>query len=407
MRLRWRRTTKRSPRRARHVAEAATEAIAWLGEPAKVREEAQAIARDFRKFARRARKLEAAPPPDVRGGLRPQPIRQELPDRRAGARGQEPSPHVRRRERSTSCATSTPRAAGGDGPGHPLHPAPAAALPGGRSRCGCCRRPTSSRSWAIPSSRISTRRKSTFPRRSSWQSHCAASPRGPRRAGRPADRGRRRRPARVFRGPVPRPSVVRALGSAFWAQAAAHRAAPAGGRARGFFGHPVERHAGLDRRAREPARRRWPRSTFPTRPSRRSTRWSPARRAIIDVGRTLGGLGDPADGRQARGGARRGPRRRCCRAPRSPRWSRNSPSRCATSPGTSSTVTDLLDFPGARSREKLTPARRVPGEKGKLPGLFLRGKVAYLYQRYCAEQESPPCCCASADSNQEVRTLPR
>ena len=46
---------------ARGTAEAAMEATAWLADNrATVREEAQAIARDFRKFARRARKLEAA-----------------------------------------------------------------------------------------------------------------------------------------------------------------------------------------------------------------------------------------------------------------------------------------------------------------------------------------------------------
>ena len=46
---------------ARGTAEAASEAVTWLADNrAKVREEAQAIARDFRKFARRARKLEAA-----------------------------------------------------------------------------------------------------------------------------------------------------------------------------------------------------------------------------------------------------------------------------------------------------------------------------------------------------------
>ena len=44
---------------ARGTAEAAAEAIGWLADNrAKVREEAQAVARDFRKFARRARKLE-------------------------------------------------------------------------------------------------------------------------------------------------------------------------------------------------------------------------------------------------------------------------------------------------------------------------------------------------------------
>jgi hypothetical protein len=70
-------------------------------------------------------------------------------------------------------------------------------------------------------------------------------------------------------------------------------------------------------------------------------------------------------------------------------------------------VTDLLDFPGARSREKLTDPARFLAQPGKFPGLFLRGKVAYLWQRYVAEQEITAMLLCIGPSNQEVRTLPR
>ncbi len=46
---------------------------------------------------------------------------------------------------------------------------------------------------------------------------------------------------------------------------------------------------------------------------------------------------------------------------------------------------DVLDFPGYRSREKLL---ELPASgENLLPRLLLRGKVAYLFQRYTAEQE--------------------
>ena len=66
--------------------------------------------------------------------------------------------------------------------------------------------------------------------------------------------------------------------------------------------------------------------------------------------------------------------------------------------------TDLLDFPGARSRE-ITPAKYLK-ESATLERLFLRGKVAYLFQRYCAEQELTSMLLCIGPGNQEVRTLP-
>ena len=68
--------------------------------------------------------------------------------------------------------------------------------------------------------------------------------------------------------------------------------------------------------------------------------------------------------------------------------------------------TDLLDFPGARSRENDRPDKIFKKEDG-VANLFLRGKVAYLYERYCAELELTSMLLCVAPSNQEVRVLPK
>jgi hypothetical protein len=68
--------------------------------------------------------------------------------------------------------------------------------------------------------------------------------------------------------------------------------------------------------------------------------------------------------------------------------------------------TDLLDFPGARSRETYDAGRAQQAVAANLYHLFLRGKVAYLYQRYLADQELTSMLLCLADGNQEVRTLP-
>lgn len=68
--------------------------------------------------------------------------------------------------------------------------------------------------------------------------------------------------------------------------------------------------------------------------------------------------------------------------------------------------TDLLDFPGARSRENIPDIRRFLTQPSALQSLFLRGKVAYLFDRYCAEQELTSMLLCIGPSNQEVRTLP-
>ncbi|HYZ31751.1 MAG TPA: virulence factor SrfC family protein, partial [Crenalkalicoccus sp.] len=68
--------------------------------------------------------------------------------------------------------------------------------------------------------------------------------------------------------------------------------------------------------------------------------------------------------------------------------------------------TDLLDFPGARAREKYNAAKAEEVAQTDLFMLLRRGKVAYLYQRYLAEQELTAMLLCLKHSNQEVRTVP-
>ena len=67
---------------------------------------------------------------------------------------------------------------------------------------------------------------------------------------------------------------------------------------------------------------------------------------------------------------------------------------------------DLLDFPGARSREEIHDPDAFLAGAGKLGRVFLRGKVAFLFQRYNAEQEISAMLLCVGPSNQNVQTLP-
>ncbi|WP_439577818.1 virulence factor SrfC family protein [Elioraea sp.] len=49
--------------------------------------------------------------------------------------------------------------------------------------------------------------------------------------------------------------------------------------------------------------------------------------------------------------------------------------------------TDLLDFPGARERAGKNHGDEIPADPKQLGFYFLRGKVAYLFERYAAERE--------------------
>jgi len=68
--------------------------------------------------------------------------------------------------------------------------------------------------------------------------------------------------------------------------------------------------------------------------------------------------------------------------------------------------TDLLDFPGTRNR--FTVDLKSYLEKGEAPRaqLFLRGKVAYLFDRYVAEQELTSMLLCIDEGNMEARDLP-
>lgn len=68
--------------------------------------------------------------------------------------------------------------------------------------------------------------------------------------------------------------------------------------------------------------------------------------------------------------------------------------------------TDLLDFPGARTREEITDPEGFLAQEGRLGRVFLRGKVAFLFQRYNAEQEITAMLLCVGPSNQDVQTLP-
>jgi len=68
--------------------------------------------------------------------------------------------------------------------------------------------------------------------------------------------------------------------------------------------------------------------------------------------------------------------------------------------------TDLLDFPGYRSRYKFDELRKELHKPGMLKELFLRGKVAYLFQRYSTERELNSMLLCIGPSNQEVQDLP-
>ncbi|THB64316.1 MAG: type III effector HopL1 [Desulfovibrio sp.] len=68
--------------------------------------------------------------------------------------------------------------------------------------------------------------------------------------------------------------------------------------------------------------------------------------------------------------------------------------------------TDMLDFPGYRSRLQIADIREELQKGGMLENFFLRGKVAYLFERYCEERELTSMLLCIGPGNQEVQTLP-
>lgn len=68
--------------------------------------------------------------------------------------------------------------------------------------------------------------------------------------------------------------------------------------------------------------------------------------------------------------------------------------------------TDLLDFPGARSREKNVDLPPDPAERAfSVRNILLRGKIAYLFQRYTEERELTCMLLCMPPSNQDVKDL--
>lgn len=68
--------------------------------------------------------------------------------------------------------------------------------------------------------------------------------------------------------------------------------------------------------------------------------------------------------------------------------------------------TDLLDFPGARNRFEQPLSKTLEDADTALPELLLRGKVAYLFDRYVADQEITSMLLCIPDSNMETLDLP-
>jgi hypothetical protein len=68
--------------------------------------------------------------------------------------------------------------------------------------------------------------------------------------------------------------------------------------------------------------------------------------------------------------------------------------------------TDLLDFPGARNRFEQPLSKTLDTPEKSVPELLLRGKVAYLFDRYVANQEITSMLLCVPDSNMETLDLP-
>ena len=68
--------------------------------------------------------------------------------------------------------------------------------------------------------------------------------------------------------------------------------------------------------------------------------------------------------------------------------------------------TDLLDFPGARNRFEQPLSKTLGDLEKNIPQLLLRGKVAYLFDRYVENQEITSMLLCVPDSNMETLSLP-
>ncbi|MDQ1351799.1 MAG: hypothetical protein QG657_2104, partial [Acidobacteriota bacterium] len=68
---------------------------------------------------------------------------------------------------------------------------------------------------------------------------------------------------------------------------------------------------------------------------------------------------------------------------------------------------DLLDFPGARSRKKIPLANLAGDSIHENIEVFLRGKIAFLFDRYSYENEITSLLLCIADGPQEVQSIPQ
>lgn len=68
--------------------------------------------------------------------------------------------------------------------------------------------------------------------------------------------------------------------------------------------------------------------------------------------------------------------------------------------------TDLLDFPGARNRFEQPLEKTLEKAESAVPELLLRGKVAYLFDRYVENQDITSMLLCVPDSNMETMDLP-
>ncbi|MDR1486760.1 MAG: putative virulence factor, partial [Deltaproteobacteria bacterium] len=80
--------------------------------------------------------------------------------------------------------------------------------------------------------------------------------------------------------------------------------------------------------------------------------------------------------------------------------------RIEENPGSYMDNADILDFPGYRAREKLKDIAAEIGSAEVLKKCFLRGKVAYLFERYCVRKEITCMLLCVAESVQNNPDLP-
>lgn len=67
---------------------------------------------------------------------------------------------------------------------------------------------------------------------------------------------------------------------------------------------------------------------------------------------------------------------------------------------------DVLDFPGARSRAQIYDENRVAKSHEALVEVFLRGKVAYLFDRFSDDRDVTALLLCQEGGNQEAKSLP-